>query len=201
MDRQQRKAVIEGLLFAVGDEGLDVKQLANIMDTPQQEIIGILQEMKREFVDQQRGIQLMEIAGGYQLTTLSEHAPYFQKLAHTPSRGTLSQAALETLAIIAYKQPITRIEIEEIRGVRSERALQTLVVKDLVTEVARADTIGRPILYGTTKFFLEHFGLNELQDLPNAAQFDPEDFEAEAKMLFDKLDNVEQLTFDDIEET
>lgn len=197
MSRNQMKSVIEGLLFAVGDEGLDIKQIAEVLELAPPNVEKLLQEMKEEFKKSQRGIQIVELAGMYQLTTLPSHAVYFQKLAFTPARGTLSQAALETLSIVAYRQPITRVDIEEIRGVKSDRAIQTLVAKQLICEVARADAIGRPILYGTTKQFLDYFGLNHLNELPEMGTISEGDMEEEARMLFEKMD-TEQLTFDDL---
>jgi segregation and condensation protein B len=195
---QQLKPVIEGLLFAAGNEGLDLQQLAEVLEQDERTVEQVLKEMRDEFKREGRGIQIMEIAGTYQFTTLPAHAPYFQKLAYSPSRGTLSQAALETLAIIAYKQPITKVEVEEIRGVKSDRAIQTLVAKELIEEVARADVAGRPILYGTTKAFLAYFGLNSLEDLPKLEDFENMDnLEEETRLLFEKLGS-EQMTIDEI---
>ncbi|MNJ51378.1 Segregation and condensation protein B [compost metagenome] len=112
----------------------------------------------------------------------------------------MSQAALETLSIIAYRQPITRIEVEEIRGVKSERAIHTLVNKDLIQEVGRAEAIGRPILYGTTAAFLDYFGLGSLEELPELTEFEStEQLEEETQLLFQKLEE-QQLTFDDVNE-
>ena len=200
MNYRQLKSIIEGLLFAAGDEGLDVKQIAEVIDLPPRETSAILEEMAEDFKREERGIQIVEIAGAYQLTTLPEHAPYFEKLAQSPTRSSLSQAALETLAIIAYKQPLTRIDIEEIRGVKSDRAIQTLLAKNLIEETGRAETVGRPILYGTTKAFLDYFGLAGLHELPEAAMFqDADQLEEETRMLFEKLDG-RQLTIDDVEE-
>jgi segregation and condensation protein B len=199
MDFRQMKSVIEGLLFAAGDEGLDAKQLAQVLGQDVHLVTDLLHDMKGDFKRSHRGVQIVEIAGSFQLTTLAEHAPYFEKLAYTPSRASLSQAALETLSIIAYKQPITRVEIEEIRGVKCDRALQTLVAKDLIEEVGRAEAIGRPILYGTSKQFLEYFGLNSIQQLPESSSFDGNfDLEEETRMLFDKLEGNKQITFEDV---
>lgn len=200
MDFQKMKSIIEGLLFLAGDEGLTVKQLAEVLDQRSEVIVDALKDMKKSFKKAGRGLQIISIAGGYQLATLPDHAPYFEKLAYSPSRSSLSQAALETLSIIAYRQPITRIEIEEIRGVKSERAIHTLVNKDLIEEVGRAEAIGRPILYGTTKAFLDYFGLGSLVDLPEMDQFEnTENLEEETQLLFQKLEEQQQLTFDDVE--
>ncbi|MEC0243378.1 SMC-Scp complex subunit ScpB [Paenibacillus dokdonensis] len=198
MDFPKLKSIIEGLLFLSGDEGLTVKQIAEIVDHRAELVADALTEMKEDFEQQQRGIQVLQIAGSYQLTTLGDHAAYYEKLAYSPSRSSLSQAALETLAIVAYRQPITRVEIEEIRGVKSERAIQTLVHKDLIEEIGRAEAIGRPILYGTTKSFLDYFGLPSLQALPEPQLFEStENLEEETQLLFEKLDG-RQLTIDDV---
>ncbi|MHA0855503.1 SMC-Scp complex subunit ScpB [Paenibacillus sp. CMAA1364] len=201
MEFQKLKSIIEGLLFLSGDEGLSVKQMAEIVEQRTELVKDVIEEMKEDFVRQQRGLQIMQIAGNYQLATHQEHAVYFERLAYSPSRATLSQAALETLAIVAYRQPITRVEIEEIRGVRSERAIQTLVHKDLIEEKGRAEAIGRPILYGTTRSFLDYFGLASISDLPEPSLFENKDnLEEETQMLFDRLDG-RQLTFDDVKDT
>lgn len=199
MQLQQMKSIIEGLLFVAGDEGLDAKQLAEVMELDARDVLEVVEAMQNEFRETGRGIQIVEMAGMYQLTTVPEHAPYFERLAYSPNRTSLSQAALETLSIVAYKQPITRIEIEEVRGVKSDRALQTLVAKELIEEKGRAEAIGRPILYGTTKQFLDYFGLSSLDQLPDQQQFDGEiDLEEETRLLFEKMD-VEQMTIDDVD--
>ncbi|WP_026326799.1 SMC-Scp complex subunit ScpB [Paenibacillus ginsengihumi] len=200
MDFRQMKSVIEGLLFVAGDEGLDAKQVAEVMELDVAFVNELILELQDDFKRQGRGIQIVHMAGGYRLTTVPEHAPFLEKLAYSPSRAALSQAALETLAIVAYKQPITRVEIEEIRGVKTERAIQTLVGKDLIQEVDRADAPGRPILYGTTKSFLDYFGLSSLEELPETAMFDDEDsLEEETRLLFEKLDG-RQMTIDELED-
>jgi segregation and condensation protein B len=201
MDYPKLKSIIEGLLFLSGEEGLSVRQIAEITEQSDGLVGEALEDMKEEWERQERGIQIVQIAGSYKMATLSEHAPYFERLAYSPSRSSLSQAALETLSIVAYRQPITRVEIEDIRGVKSERAIHTLVSKGLIEEVGRAEAIGRPILYGTTKSFLEYFGLANIKDLPEPSQFeDTDNLEEETQLLFDKLDG-RQLTFDDVEES
>lgn len=185
MDYDKLKSIIEGLLFLAGDEGIEAKQIAQIVELDEQVVIDLIEDMKADFRRNGRGIQIVEVAKAYQFTTLPEHAPYFERMAASPGHGTLSQAALETLAIIAYKQPITRTEIEEIRGVKCEKAIQTLLSKLLIREVGRAEGIGRPILYGTTREFLEYFGLRELSDLPEPpVPIDSEEIHMEAAALF-----------------
>lgn len=193
------KSIIEGLLFAAGDEGLDVREMADVVELDWRVVEELIDEMRETYVKENRGFRIGKVAGSYQLTTNPDHAPYFARLAQSPTRGTLSQAALETLAIIAYRQPITRIEIDEIRGVKSDRALQTLVGKELIREAGRAEAVGRPILYETTKQFLQYFGLAGLKDLPDADSIAGEiDLEAETRMLFEKLEEKEkQLSLED----
>jgi segregation and condensation protein B len=199
VDYKTLKSIIEGLLFLSGDEGLSARQIAEITEQRPDLATRALEELKDDYISQERGLQVVQIAGNYRLATLPDHAPYFERLAYSPSRSSLSQAALETLAIVAYRQPITRVEIEEIRGVKSERAIHTLNNKDLIHEVGRAEAVGRPILYGTTKSFLDSFGLASLKELPEPSSFDTSDsLEEETQLLFNKLDS--QLTFDDVEQ-
>lgn len=185
-DEQYYQSVIEGLLFVAGDEGIDAKQLSKLLEIDQEAVVSILDGMKKEYKKARRGIQIVEIAGSYQFTTLPEHAPYFEKLAYSPTHATLSQAALETLAIVAYRQPIARAQIEEIRGVKSDRAITTLVNKSLIHEVGRMEGVGRAILYGTTKEFLDYFGLRGLDDLPPLEEIDINEVETEADLFFSK---------------
>ncbi len=164
---EEHKTIIEGLLFAVGEDGLSLKEIADIIGISKDEVRLLINEMQIEWKMQRRGIQIVRVAQVYQLTTLPEHAAYFERLAQTPTRSQLSRAQLETLAIIAYRQPVTRMEIEEIRGVKSDRLIQILQRKGLIREVGRADGLGRPILYGTTRDFLEYFGFNHIAELPS----------------------------------
>ncbi|MDI3256182.1 MAG: SMC-Scp complex subunit ScpB [Kyrpidia sp.] len=159
-------AVIEGLLFAAGEEGLSARQLAEYTGLSVEEVHDRCEDLRHRLRESGRGIQVRKIQDTYQLTTIPEHAPYLEKLSEIPRLPPLSQAALETLAIIAYRQPVTRMDIEEIRGVRSDRALATLLGRGLIRETGRADAPGRPILYGTTTYFLEYFGIETLDDLP-----------------------------------
>ncbi|GMB07800.1 segregation and condensation protein B [Thermolongibacillus altinsuensis] len=188
----EKKAIIEALLFASGEEGLSHKQIAAALEISEEEVSELIEQLKQAYEQEERGIMLVEMAGTLQLVTKKEYAPYLQKLVESPTTSSLSQAALETLAIIAYRQPITRAEIEEIRGVKSDKPLQTLLAKALIKEVGRAEGTGRPILYGTTKEFLDYFGLKTLDELPPLPEFNEEDEEKEADLFFEKLS--EQLT-------
>ncbi|AZV63677.1 SMC-Scp complex subunit ScpB [Peribacillus frigoritolerans] len=182
------KGILEALLFAAGDEGLSVKQIASVLEITEYQATDIVESLKEEYVSDVRGIQVIEIAGVYQMTTKKEHSDYLKRLVETSSTQGLSQAALETLAIIAYKQPITRAEIDEIRGVKTERPIHTLVTKVLIKEVGRAEGSGRAYLYGTTKEFLDYFGLNSIDELPPLADNSDDSFESgEADLFFEKF--------------
>lgn len=183
------KAVIEGLLFIAGSDGLDAKQLGAVLEIDPEDALDLLYDLQAEYKREERGLMIAEVAGAFQLTTRPEHAPFFERYAFQPQNAQLSQAALEALAIVAYKQPITRMGIEEVRGVKSDRALNTLVAKQLIKEVGRAEGPGRPILYGTTKEFLEYFGLGSLKELPPPPAFVPTAMdEDEEHLLFQTPD-------------
>ncbi|NLM38212.1 MAG: SMC-Scp complex subunit ScpB [Firmicutes bacterium] len=165
MNWSKAKAVLEAVIFA-SSEPVTVKELSIILALNYETVERLLAELKEEYLDQQRGIQIKEVAGGFQFVTKPEYADYLEKLKKVPRPSPLSQAALETLAIIAYRQPITRAEIETIRGVRVDSSLATLLERGLIEEAGRKDGPGRPILYGTTKKFLKYFGLKSLDELP-----------------------------------
>ena len=168
--RDTQKAIIEAMLFASGAP-LGLKDIAINLEVNIKYAEDLLKEMMEDYKAIERGIKLIKVNGEYQLATKSEHGDYIQKLLKKNRRQSLSQASLESLAIIAYKQPITRIDIDEIRGVKSESAIQKLVEKDLIREVGRLEVPGRPILYGTTDEFLRQFGLTDLHELPTLDLF------------------------------
>ena len=160
-------SVIESLLFVSG-EPLFASDIARIIDCSVDETISYLKEMILLFENsKERGVKIISINGRYQIVTKNENSAFIQKLLKKNTRQSLSQASLESLAIIAYKQPITRIEIDEIRGVKSDSAIQRLIEKNLVEETGRKDVVGKPILYGTTDEFLRHFALTNIEDLPS----------------------------------
>ncbi len=165
MNWKKAKAVLEAVIFA-SSEPVTVKEMSTILELNYETVEQLLAELMAEYDDQQRGIQIKEVAEGFQFVTKPEYADYLEKLKKVPRNAPLSQAALETLAIIAYKQPITRAEIETIRGVRVDSSLATLLERGLIEETGRKDGPGRPILYGTTKAFLKYFGLKNLDELP-----------------------------------
>ena len=183
------KGILESLLFAAGDEGLSLKQMASVLEVEEIKANEIVSELQMDYErDENRGITIVQLAGVYQLATKKEHAVYLKKLVESPSAGHLTQAALETLAIIAYKQPITRAEIEEIRGVKTERPIYTLSSRALIKEVGRAEGTGRAYLYGTTKEFLDYFGLKNIKELPPLPEkVDEEELQDDADLFFEKF--------------
>lgn len=164
-------AVVEALLFVSG-EPVSVARLASVIGTVSKaEVEVALKALQEQLAHDSRGIQLVKVAGGYRLVTKPDYAPWMKRLDKAKTAQKLSRSALESLAIIAYKQPLVRAEIEEIRGVETSGVLRTLLERKLVRIVGRKEVPGRPIMYGTTKFFLEHFGLQDLGQLPPLREF------------------------------
>ncbi|VEF47918.1 chromosome segregation and condensation protein ScpB [Bacillus freudenreichii] len=161
------KAALESLLFAAGDEGLTLKQIGTALEINEKEAESLIEDLYNQYEsDENRGLTIAILAGTYQLVTKRKFSFVLQKLVESSHTDSISQAALETMAIIAYKQPITRVEIEDIRGVKTERPLRTLLAKGLIRETGRREGIGRAILYGTTREFLDYFGLTDIKELP-----------------------------------
>ncbi len=162
--------IIEGMLFLAGDEGLSLKDLRTILQVDETTCHQYLEEMKKELNrSAKRGIQLVFLAGKYKLATKQEYKPFFEKMVNQTS-ATLSNAALEVLAIIAYNQPVTRLRIEEIRGVGSDAMIRRLQAKALIREMGREDSPGKPILYGVTDQFMDTFNLASLDELPKLTE-------------------------------
>jgi len=179
---------IEALLFVVGDDGLTIKQLSQLLGEQEELILQTMNTLRETYEeDLARGITVKEIAGVYQLITKSEFADTIQRLVENPTAQSLSQASLEVLAIVAYKQPITRVAIEDLRGVKCERPIQTLVSRGLIKEVGRSEGTGRAILYGTTKEFLHYFGLNSIEEMPPLPEEDLADTEQETDLFMTKF--------------
>lgn len=160
------KGVLEGLLFVVGEDGLTLDKITEILDINEDEAKTLLTDLRKEYEDNGRGIRISFLGNAFKLTTKSEHKEYYNKLVTTTSSHVLSNAALEVLAIVAYNEPITRIKIEEIRGVNSDQIVRKLVARNFLKEAGKLDTIGRPTLYKTTNEFLDYFGLATKEDLP-----------------------------------
>lgn len=162
----EQLAILEGLLFVVGEDGLTLSQIVEILVISDQEAKELLQKLRENYQATDRGIRVDFLGNRFKLTTKKEHKAYYQKLIENHDTNILSQSALETLAIIAYNQPITRMKVDEIRGVSSAQMMRKLVAKGLIKEGSRSDLPGRPILYETTSEFLDYFALSSLEDLP-----------------------------------
>lgn len=160
------KAALEGLLFVSGDDGLSRDKILEILEVTDEELEKLLDELTLDCLKEDRGLLLGTFGDKYKLVTKKEHAIYYKKLLEDEISENLSSSALETLAIIAYNQPITRGTVDEIRGVSSSHIVRKLVFKNLIEEVGRSEQPGRPILYGVTDQFLDYFGLQSLDDLP-----------------------------------
>ncbi|HLQ84285.1 MAG TPA: SMC-Scp complex subunit ScpB [Pseudogracilibacillus sp.] len=187
MNEPKLKAVVEGLLFSSGHEGMTAKQISDVIEISQADVDYLIEELRFDYEHANRGIKLAKSQKNYYLTTKPEHNIYYQKMLETPSQTKLSQAALETLAIIAYNQPITRVEIEDIRGVNSDRAVQTLIARSLIEEKGRKNTVGKPVLFGTSIDFLTFFGLSSLEELPELPEnINEVAIEQEADLFFDE---------------
>ena len=166
-----KKAVLEGLLFVVGEDGLTFEQIEDVLEVSEEEAKELLMELKKDYEDDARGLRIDFLGNRFKLTTKFEHREYYQKLIENPETNVLSQSALETLAIIAYNEPITRVEIDKLRGVGSVQMVRKLVAKGFIKEVGRSELPGRPILYETTHEFLDYFGLSSIEDLPDIQSF------------------------------
>jgi len=171
MDIRKIKAVIECLLFVSGDP-VSLKDLSSVLDVDQNTLKKIINQLIDDYEDNSRGIKLIEINGSYQLCSKPELYDFVEKLLKPKAKAGLSQASLETLSIIAYKQPITKSAIDEVRGVKSDACITRLLEKDMIKEVGRMEGPGRPILYGTTDTFLRLFGLRSINELPPLKEFD-----------------------------
>ena len=164
-------AVLEGLLFVVGEDGLTFEQIEDVLELNEEEAKELVRELKSRYEQDDRGLRIDFLGNRFKITTKFEHKAYYQKLIENPTTNTLSQAALETLAIIAYNEPITRIQVDKLRGVASSQMIRKLVAKGFIKEVGRSEMPGRPILYETTSEFLDYFGLPNIAALPDMSNF------------------------------
>lgn len=188
MDKKKMIGVIEAILFTMG-ESVEIAKLAEVLDTDKKEILVVLEEMKLSYEEEERGISLIFLENAVQLCTKPELYEYLIKMAKNQKTMTLTDSVIETLSIVAYKQPVTKLDIERIRGVSCEYAMNKLMEYDLVREVGRMDAPGRPMLFGTTEQFLRSFGVQSLEQLPQVNPVQVEEFreqaEAEAKTVVD----------------
>ncbi len=166
-----KKAILEGLLFVVGEDGLTIETIQDVLELNDEEAKILIMDLKKSYEAEDRGLRIDFLGNKFKLTTKVEHREYYQKLLESPETNTLSQAALETLAIIAYNEPITRMQISALRGVDTTQVIRKLVAKGFIKESGRSDLPGRPIMYETTSEFLDYFGLATIDDLPDMQQF------------------------------
>lgn len=183
MEEKNYKPIIEAILFTMG-ESVELSKIADAIELDKKETKKILDEMIEEYSNGERGIAIVELDGAYQMCTKAEMYDYLIRIAKQPKKRVLTDVLLETLSIIAYKQPVTRLEIEKIRGVSSDHAVSKLVEYGLVCELGRLDAPGRPLLFGTTEEFLRSFGVHSVDELPVLSPVQLEEFkqEAEAEM-------------------
>lgn len=178
--KKQKAAIIEAILFTMGDS-VEVSRLAEVIEEDVKKTKEILSDMKAGYEKDGRGITLIELEGSVQLCTKPEMYEYLIKIAKTPKKFVLTDTLMETLSIIAYKQPITRLEIERIRGVSCDHAVNRLLEFNLIMEVGRMDAPGRPLLFGTTEEFLRSFGVRSLEELPELNAVQVEEFKQQAE--------------------
>lgn len=186
-------SVLEGLLFVAGDDGISLEEASYILELERSAVRQLLDELKKRLEDENSGLELLLTASHYKLVTKASLKSYIEKYAVSPYSSQLSQASLETLAIIAYKQPVTRVDIESIRGVQSSGSIQKLLLRDLVEEAGRLETPGRPKLYKTTAYFMDYFGLESLEALPDASDLFDLDSEEANQLFRDNHDLFEEL--------
>ncbi|MCM1027218.1 MAG: SMC-Scp complex subunit ScpB [Roseburia sp.] len=180
MERNRAQAVIEAVLFTMG-ESVEVSRLADVIEEDVRTTKELLQEMKERYEREDRGISLAWFDDAVQLCTKADMYEYLIKIAKAPRKMTLTDTVLETLSIIAYKQPVTRVEIERVRGVSCDHAINKLLEYDLITELGRLDAPGRPLLFGTTEQFLRSFGVKSLEELPSLNPVQMEEFKQQAE--------------------
>lgn len=180
MKKEKMEGIIEAILFTMG-ESVELSRMAKTLEQTEEAVKEAITDMNQKYKKENRGIHIIELNGAYQLCTKPEVYEYLIRIAKQPKKQVLSGVLLETLSIIAYKQPITKIEVEKIRGVKSDHAVNKLVEYNLVCEVGRLDAPGRPILFGTTEEFLRRFSVQSLDDLPSLNAEQMEDFKEEAE--------------------
>lgn len=166
------KEVLEGLLFLVGDDGLTLEQISNVLELNEIDTSNLLKDYENDLLLGGRGFILKKYGSIYKLVTKEEYANYYKKLAEISLSRNLSQSALETLAIIAYNEPITRLEVDELRGINSSQMIRNLIARDLVKELGKSDKPGKPTLYGITDQFLDYFGISSKEQLPALTESD-----------------------------
>lgn len=180
MTKEEQKSVLEAILFTMG-EAVEVERLASVIEEEPSVTKELLLQMQEEYENSNRGMTLMELEDSFQMCTKASMYEYLVKIAKTPRKYSITDTMLETLSIIAYKQPITRAEIEKVRGVSCDHAINRLLEFNLIQELGRKDAPGKPILFGTTEEFLRSFGVKSLDELPELSPMQIEEFRAQAE--------------------
>ena len=194
--RKTIKSAIESMMFIWG-EPLNIKDVADVFGIEKKEVYECCKELMEEYEQEGRGIVIREVNKAFQFTTREENLPYIERLCTPVRHRKLSQSALETLAIVAYRQPVTKGEIESIRGIRCDRVMEGLIRKGLVRDMGRSESVGRPILYGTTDEFLRQFGFETIKDLPDIKDIEGILDDETSEELRDSLD-LQQISLEDL---
>ncbi len=179
-EEKDYESIIEGILFTMG-ESVALEAMASALEIPKKDVKAIIEGLQKKYETEERGIRIVELEGAYQMCTNPDIYEYLIKLAKQPRKLALTEVMMETLSIIAYKQPVTRVEIEAIRGVSCDHAVSKLVEYGLVMELGRSNAPGRPILFGTTEEFLRVFGVSSIEELPSLSPVQVEEFKQEAE--------------------
>lgn len=190
MEKNKIKSAIEAILFSFG-EAVEIDKIAKALELDKEIAQEYVHELMQDYEQDERGIRIIELENAYQMCSAQEYYEYLIKIKEQPKKHVLTDVLLETLSIIAYKQPITRVEIEKIRGVSCDHAVNRLVEYNLVQELGRLDAPGRPLLFGTTEEFLRSFGVNSIDELPTLKPEQVEEFKAQAEEEMNALEKVE----------
>ncbi|MCJ0579440.1 SMC-Scp complex subunit ScpB [Enterococcus cecorum] len=192
---------LEALLFVAGDEGMSINELSYVLSLSTEQVFeGLVQLNQKYKEDETCAIELKEYANRYMMTTKGKYQNLLQKYSQSPMAARLSQAALETLAVIAYKQPLTRMEVDQIRGVNSSASIQKLLNFQLIEEKGRLEVPGRPRIYATTDYFMDYFGLKNIDELPDISEMEADLAQNQSQLLFKEITEEEERTPDNLEQ-
>lgn len=192
---------LEALLFVAGDEGMSINELSYVLSLSTEQVFeGLVQLNQKYKEDETCAIELKEYANSYMMTTKGKYQNLLQKYSQSPMAARLSQAALETLAVIAYKQPLTRMEVDQIRGVNSSASIQKLLNFQLIEEKGRLEVPGRPRIYATTDYFMDYFGLKNIDELPDISEMEADLAQNQSQLLFKEITEEEERTPDSLEQ-
>lgn len=192
---------LEALLFVAGDEGMSINELSYVLSLSTEQVFeGLVQLNQKYKEDETCAIELKEYANRYMMTTKGKYQNLLQKYSQSPMAARLSQAALETLAVIAYKQPLTRMEVDQIRGVNSSASIQKLLNFQLIEEKGRLEVPGRPRIYATTDYFMDYFGLKNIDELPDISEMEADLAQNQTQLLFKEITEEEERTPDSLEQ-